>query len=376
MTPPPVATPRDVSAAQTAFGLAVLRAVAAGGPDEDVLLSPASAASVLGMLYPGLSGPRADALGALLRLPSWTPELAAVLGEHTRALDGLRGDGGDGDSLRVSNRLWAAVGVEPPDVHLDAVATAFAATVGTLDLPRDPGGTTDRVNAAVAADTGGLVDRLFAEPLAPDTVLLLTNAVHLRARWASRFTSTEPAPFAAPSGEVEVPMMGGAAGTRRTVAGWQAVELPYRDRTLAALVVLPPEGADPASLDAALLTRLVAAAPEPVDVRLPRLRLAQSRQLLTPLVELGLPVVLPELGPDARVDRVVQQVVLDVDEDGTVAAAATGLAVVAASFRLPRPVVTVDRPFLLLLTGSATGAPLVLAVVRRPSPRPAPTPEG
>ena len=54
------------------------------------------------------------------------------------------------------------------------------------------------------------------------------------------FTSTHPALFASPSGEVTVDMMGGASGAARTANGWQSVELPYRDGTLVAVAVLPP----------------------------------------------------------------------------------------------------------------------------------------
>ena len=360
----------DIAAAQTSFGLALLRRLAAAEPHEDLLLSPTSAAQALGMLQPALTGERAAGLEHLLGLPPWSAELAAALGRHTRALDALRYDGDPADapdSLQTSNRLWTDLRYRLRDAHRDAVRTAFAAQLDQVDLFGDPAGATDAINAAVAEDTAGLVPALFDQPLRPETVLVLTNAVHLRARWASRFTSTAPAPFATVAGPVQVPMMSGASGTLRTAAGWQAVELPHRDGTLAAVVVLPPEGTDPLAVDEAVLGALAGAAPGRVDVRLPRLRMRRRSDLMAPLVALGMPVELPELGPDARVDRVVQEAVLDVDQDGTVAAAATGVAVIAVSARMPRRVVTVDRPFLLLLTDSATRSPLFLAVVRDPS---------
>ncbi|MGY1855866.1 serpin family protein [Modestobacter sp. SYSU DS0290] len=366
-------TARTVADAQTAFGLGLLRAVAARRPHDDLLLSPTSAAQALGLLYPRLAGPRAAQLGAVLRLPAWSAELAAALGEHTRALAALRSEADpDGerarDVLQVSNRLWTATRYHLDPAHLTAVRTAFGAEIGALDFAQDPAGATDRVNAAVAADTRGLIRSLFDQPLGRDTVLVLTNAVHLRARWASRFTSTAPAPFSAPTGTVEVPMMSGASGTARAAAGWQSVELPYRDGTLTAVALLPPVGTDPATADEPLLAALADAPPARVDVRLPRLHVEQTHgDLLEPLAELGVPVAVPELGPDARIDQVVQKVLLDVDQDGTVAAAATGVTVVATSFRTPLPEVVFDRPFLLLLTDTATRSPLFLALVRDPS---------
>jgi serpin B len=362
-----VTTARDVAAAQTAFGLALLRRLAATHPDEDLLLSPTSAAQALGMLQPALTGERAAALEGLLRLPPWSPELAAAVAGHTRLLDALRADDDGADALQTSNRVWTDLRYRLGAGHVAAVRDAFAASIDQADFRHDPAGATDRVNAAVAEDTRGLVPVLFDRPLDPDTVLVLTNAVHLRARWASPFTWTGPEPFATAGGPVDVPMMAGASGRGRTAAGWESVELPYRDGTLTAVAVLPPEGTDPATVDETVLGALDRAAPYPVDVRLPRLRMTVRTDLRDPLVDLGLPVRLPELGEDARVDRVVQEAVLDVDQDGTVAAAATGASVVAASFRMPQRMVSFDRPFLLLLTDAATRSPLVLAVVRDPS---------
>jgi serpin B len=361
-------TAHDVAAAQTAFGLALLRRLAAAAPDEGLLLSPTSAAQALGMLAPALTGGRAVALAGLLGLPPWSAQQSDALAEQTRVLDGLRTDpDGGADSLQTSNRVWTDRRYRLGADHVAAVRAAFAASLDQADFGQDPVGATDRVNAAVAEDTRGLVPALFPRPLDRATVLVLTNAVHLRARWASPFTWTGPEPFATARGPVDVAMMAGASGRGRSAAGWESVELSYRDGTLTAVAVLPPEGTDPVTVDEAVLGALDRAAPRPVDVRLPRLRMAVRTDLRDPRVDLGLPLRLPELGPDVRVDQVVQEAVLDVDQDGTVAAAATGAAMVAVSLRMPLPVVSFDRPFLLLLTDSATRSPLFLAVVRDPS---------
>ena len=86
-------TARDVADAQTAFGVDLLHAVCEQAPGQNVLLSPASAAEALGLLYPAAGGATAGAFGALMHLPAWSPDLVAAMREHTRALDGLRYDG-------------------------------------------------------------------------------------------------------------------------------------------------------------------------------------------------------------------------------------------------------------------------------------------
>lgn len=370
-------TARDVAAAQTAFGVDLLHAVCADRPGEDVLLSPTSAAEALGLLYPAAAGETAVAFGEVLHLPAWSPELVAATRAHTAALDGLRHDGDlddedAPDSLQLSNHLWTALGVQPDPAYLDDLATAFAADLRALDFAADPVGATDRINSTVAEETHDRIEQLITDPLERDTQAVLTNAVHLEARWAAPFTDTDSAPFAAPSGEVDVDMMSGGSGSLRTADGWQAVELPYRDGTLAAVAVLPPEGADPCTVEAATLAALEGGEPEGVGVRLPRLHVEQTHGLLAPLAARGLPVRgdFPGLrAGDVEVSDVLQKTFLDVDEDGTEAAAATGVVVEATAGHepVPVPVVTFDRPFLLLLTDTATRSPLFAAAVYDPS---------
>jgi serpin B len=197
---------------------------------------------------------------------------------------------------------------------------------------------------------------------------VLTNALHLKARWAEPFLETRDAPFAAPSGAVTVDMMSGATGTGRTAEGWVSVELPYRDGTLSAVAVLPPEGADPCAVDTTTLAAVAAAEPSTVDVSLPRIKIEQTHRMLETLEGLGLPRdgSYPALGGDLSIYEVVQKTYLEVDEIGTEAAAATGVAVESSATIVDGSVVF-DRPFLFLLTDTATGSPLFTTVVADPS---------
>ena len=370
-------TAGDVAELQTAFGVDLLHAICAEAADENLLLSPTSAAEALSLLYPAAGGATAEAFRSVLHLPEWSPDLISALREHTRALDGLRYDGDlddddAPDALQMSNRLWTATGLEPQPRYLDDIATAFDADVRALDFAGDPGGATDRINTTIEEDTRGIIEELFTEPLDAGTVAVLTNALHLKARWAVPFTDTRSAPFAAPSAEVEVDMMGGASGAWRRVDGWQTVDLPYRDGTLTAVAVLPPEGTDPCSIDATTLAGLRDAEPEDVGVRLPRMKIAQSHQLLDVLAGMGLPVEgdYSGLGRDGlQITQVVQKTLLEVDEDGTEAAAATGVVVGVSGEAMPREMrtVTFDRPFLFLLTDTETRSPLFVTVVNDPA---------
>ena len=203
------------------------------------------------------------------------------------------------------------------------------------------------------------------------TEAVLTNALHLDASWLSPFQDTHQRPFATPGGARDVDMMYGAEGRARAADGWVAVELPYRDGTLTALAVLPPDGTDPCAVATGTLDTLEHADGVPAVVVLPPLHVEQSHDLLKTLVALGLPQ-----GGDFRglgsggvtIDRVVQKTYLVVDEKGTEAAAATAVTMDSSSAPISMAqTVVFDRPFLLLLTDTATGSPLFTAVIRDPS---------
>ena len=363
-------TASDVAVGQQAFGLDLLHLMCAAAPEENLLISPTSAAEALGLLLPAARGATGERLSALLHQPHWSPDLVAATQQHTDALLDLAFDGDTEspdapDFLNVSNRVWARPGLQPDQAYLDDVATAFRAGVHEADFAGDPAGATDRINDAVSQDTAGIIDQLFDAPLSPDTVAVLTNAVHLKARWETPFQLAVPGDFAAPTGPTSVEMMHGGTGTVREADGWTAVELAYRDGTLAAVAVLPPEGTDPCALDLATLDALDAADGSSSEVHLPRLSLEQSHELLGPLEGLGLDPLgdYGALCGGCEVSRVVQDTFLELDEEGTEAAAATGVAMEesAAAF------VRFDRPFVLLLTDTATRSPLFVGVINDPS---------
>ncbi|MBO3085905.1 serpin family protein [Cellulomonas fengjieae] len=374
---PGALTATDVAAAQTAFGMDLLHAVCTDRPQENLALSPTSAAEALGLLYPAAGGETADRMADLLHLPSWSPDLIAAVQQHTRALASLAAPAGTDptadeapDSLRLSNRLWTATHTRPTPAYLDDLATAFDAGVERLDVAGDPDGATERINAQVGRDTAGRIPEVIDRPLSPTTSAVLTNALHLDASWLSPFASTDREAFATPDGARDVDMMRGATGTARTADGWVSVELPYRDGTLAAVAVLPPAGTDPCGVTSAVLDALSDAPAAPTAVALPALHVEQSHDLRDTLLDLGLPAHGDFAGLGSaglEITRVVQKTYLVVDERGTEAAAATAVVVTESSSLSALDEVVLDRPFVLLLTDTATGLPLFTAVIHDPS---------
>jgi serpin B len=359
---------RQVAAAESAFGLALFGKACPAMPTSNLLLSPDSAAEVLGMLYSGAEGPTATAMGRLLRLPAWSPALVAALHQHTAALARVR-------QLQVSNHLFEQTGSRPAQSMLNDLRTAYGTGLQLVDFGHEPAATTT-INAVVSRDTHGLIPDLFGQPLATSTRLVLTNALYLKARWQQPFTSASPARFRTAAGTVvtaslmhSIPRV---AGYHRA-GGWQSATLPYTGGDLAAVAILPPAGttgcAVPTTAQWAKLTATDATAA--AGVNLPKLRLSQTwDQLQATLAAMGLPLNGNYAGLGAggsQISQIVQKATMDVSETGTTAAAATGIAVGSAEPAGPQVTLTFNRPFLLVLEDTATRTPLFLARIANPA---------
>ena len=361
-------SPRQVTAAEDAFSLALFGRICPSMPAANLLLSPESAAEALGMLYAGARGPTAAALGRLLRLPAWNPGLVAALERHSAALGGLR-------QLAVSNHLFEQSGSLPAQQVLDDLRTAYHTGLWMVDFGDEPA-TTDRINAVVAQETHDLVPALFQSPLPLSTRAVLSNALYLKAAWLHPFPAASPAPFHTAGGRViQVPLMSGACpvASYRRAAGWQSATLPYAGGRLAAVALLPPVHAATCATPTlgqwnALTT---GTSTEPAEVQLPRLHLSQAwDNLQDPLAAMGLPLSGDYTGlgaGDSQISEVVQQDIMDVTPAGTTAAAATGVAVGTAAIAGPVVSLTFSLPFLLLLEDTATHTPLFLAQVTDPA---------
>ncbi|MFD7449847.1 serpin family protein [Kitasatospora sp. NPDC059827] len=373
--------------ATDAFGLDLLHTLTAK-PDtagQNLVVSPSGLSTVLAMLLPGARGATAEELAKALHTDLDPKQYALAVGALDRPVPAT-----DGLTLRRSDQVWAQQGFAVKPDYLATLATAFDAGVRTTDFGKDPNGSREAVNSAVEKATEGQIKDLFApNTINADTRLVLTDALYLKAKWASAFKPGQTAdrPFHKLDGSAPaVPSMS-QAGEFKYADGsggivgepWQAVELPYQGGGLAMDLIVPAQGGFAAftkGLDQPQLDRILGALAErPVDLQLPRFHFDTSNELSSALRSLGVHSVFDraDLGgiaeqPPLAVSTVVQKATVQVDEEGTVAAAGSGVGVGVAAAPAPdRPVqLHIDRPFLFLIRDTATGRPLFLGQVADP----------
>jgi serpin B len=380
--PAPAATATAVAAADDAFGADMYQVLAEDS--ADAVFSPASVASALRMALCGARGQTAAELAGALHVDG-SPEAAAG---GWGALSAVLRDVTAGGSVtfRAPNVLWVQSGLPLLPDFAAQLADAAAAAVARADFVGAPEAAREEINRVIAEQTAGKITGLLP-PRAVEaaTRLLLTSAIYLKAAWAQPFagTATRDEPFY-PDGpgrpSLTVPMMRGTeARAYLRGDGYQAVVLPYRDSSLAMAVVLPdgPLAALRPKIAAGGLRGVLAGtARHQVTLRMPRFRLETAFNLVPALRQLGVTVAFTEdadfsgitAAERLLIRAVVHKAYVDVDEEGTEAAAATAITFrPTAVFRAPPPVtVVVDRPFMFAIIDNTTGLPLFLGQVSHP----------
>ena len=354
---------------------------AALGGDGNLVFSPGNIGTALRMALLGARGETAAQLAAVLHLAKPQDADAGLL-----ATSALLGGLASGDlTLRAPNTMWVQSGLPLQPDFTAALSQAACAQFRTADFARAAALARQEINGLIAEQTAGKITDLIGPGGVTDrTRLVLASAIYLKAAWAAPFpaAATADAPFhPAPGTEVPVPTMRLRARLNYLRGdGYQVVELPYVGQRLGLVVVLPDGPLPPMAgrLAAGGLGGLLAGlAPRQVSLALPRFRVTGEFSLGPALSRLGMPLAFSRradftgitTAEPLHIDDVLHKAYIDVDEQGTEAAAATAVTIrAAARVLLPDPPVqvTVDRPFLFAITEPGSGLPLFLGRVSHP----------
>lgn len=379
---PAADTPFAPAAAGNAFGLDLYGNLRADG--ENLFFSPASIAYALAMTGLGARGGTAAEMDGVLHLPADDAVVAAGFGALMSDL--ARGDGAV--TVNLANRLYGQRGTPFAPAYLALLERHFGAALEQVDYRNDSEAARRLINGWVEEQTAQKIRDLLAPGTVTSTTeLVLVNAVYFLGKWVEPFPkhATVDAPFHRErGGDVTTKFMHktGRFGYAE-LDGVQIATLPYRGDSMEMVVILPAEGTTlakaEAQLDAGRLAAWLAApAPTQVAVTLPRLHLETSFDLGGALAKLGMPTAFSGdadftgMTTDATplfISKVLHKAYLDVDEEGTEAAAATAVIMERASIMAPGQVKTfrADRPFILAIRHKASGAILFLGRVADPS---------
>lgn len=267
---------------------------------------------------------------------------------------------------------------------LDTLAVHYGAGLNVVDFVGEPERSRVAINRWVEEKTEDRIKDLMPRGVVSTrTRMILVNAVYFEAGWAAPFhpDRTEPAPFTRLDGSsVDVMTMNELSERPFVKAdGYEAVELPYDGKDLSMLVVAPTAGTF-ASFESSLTAEKVldvfeSLETKALDLYLPKTKTEGAFALRPALGSLGMKRAFDEEAADFSglssteelfIKDVVHKTFLQIDERGTVAAAATGVGFSNSSAPPPPPVMKIDRPFLAAIIDRPTKTLLFLGRILEP----------
>ena len=384
---------RRVVEGNNQFALKLYQALSA--EQGNLFFSPYSISTALAMVYAGAEGQTETQMAKTLCFPTSAGALQRPLTEQTFAaafgqmIRDLNARGGqDTYELRVANALWGQEGFAFLQSFLDLIETQYGGTFEQLDFVHAAEAARQTINTWVEEQTNGKIKDVIPSGMLNElTRLVLTNAIYFKGNWASQFKAnrTEDAPFTLVDGsEVQVPMM------RQTkefgyadLDGLQLLEMPYEGKELSMVILLPKAVDGIAELEQMLtvetlgrwLSRL--GSQDEVQVTMPKFTMTRQFHLGSVLSSMGMPLAfspVPGVADfsgmngkrDLFISAVVHQAYVDVNEEGTEAAAATIGVMDQLSDGRQRPRFCADHPFIFLIRDTASGSILFLGRVMDP----------
>jgi serine protease inhibitor len=349
--------------------------------NDNIFFSPYSVSSAFALVYEGARGKTADEISAVLHFPADYSELRP---NFARIYNLINKEDKE-YKLYTANALWAQEGYNFLPEYFSAISQYYGGKVTNLDFIGKPAESVTIVNDWVEAMTNDKIkDLVPANAVNPLTRLILTNAIYFKGDWILKFDKkkTREADFkVSPEKTVQVQMMGltgeKAKFNYAETEELHIIELPYKGEELSMLILLPK--GDIKELEESLTIENLnqwqsRMHEQQIEVYMPKFKFETKYFMSDNLMRLGM--VTPFTWPgadfsgmdgtnDLYISAVIHQAFVEVDEEGTEAAAATAIIMTMGAMR--STTFTADHPFIFMIQERSTGNILFMGKVTDPS---------
>ncbi|MGD0551886.1 MAG: serpin family protein [Sedimentisphaerales bacterium] len=349
----------------------------------NLFLSPYSISTALAMTYAGARGQTEKQMAeALCFAPAKNEQFHKTFGEIIKQLN-ASGEKGSYE-LVVANALWGQKDYKFLPEFLTLVRKNYGGDLQQVDFAAQTEEARKTINAWVESKTKDKIKELIKPGMLDSmTRLVLTNAIYFKGKWASPFKPerTQDSPFVLLDGQkVNVPTMNQTGRFGYMEANdIQALEMPYVNNDLSMVILLPKQADGVKGLEKELVSDnltgwLARIHKREVQVFFPRFKMASEFGLGKVLSAMGMPDAFSGKADfsgmtgnrDLFISAVVHKAYIDVNEEGTEAAAATGVTMKLTGIGTPPPVFRADHPFIFLIRDNQTGSILFLGRVANP----------
>ncbi|XP_054439747.1 serpin B8 [Pteronotus mesoamericanus] len=362
----------DLGEANGTFAITLLKMLGEEDNAQNVFFSPLSISSALAMLFMGAKGDTATQMSQVLCLND--------VGDVHQGFHSLLAEVNRSDTqylLRTANRLFGEKTCDFLPAFKESCQKFYQAELEELSFAEDTEGCRKSINDWVTQKTEGKISEILGiGAVSPLTKLVLVNAIYFKGKWKKQFDRryTRGMPFKVNQEKKTVQMMFKKAEFKMghvDEVRSQVLELPYAGEELSMVILLPDEDADLALVEKALTPEKITAWTDPekmtvekIQVFLPRFKLEESYDLESVLQSLGMTDAFEEAKADfsgmstkknVPVSKVAHKCFVEVNEEGTEAAAATA---VVRNTRCARkePTFCADHPFLFFIRHHKTNS--------------------
>ncbi len=361
----------SVASANTRFGFKLLQDLREREPGGNIFISPLSISIALTMTYNGAVGETERAMAEVLEIDELD---LSTINQSNKALRNSLENPDPKVEISIANSIWYRQGIEFNPIFLERNRSFFGAEVAGLDFSAPQA--TGIINDWVDTNTNGKIEKIV-DRIDPQTLLFLINAIYFKGNWQDEFdkSQTRTGTFHLPNGtEKRVEMMR-REGEYPYFRGenFEATSLPYGDGRMSMYIFLPNHNSSLnkflRDLNAESWEDWISEFQERRhDMILPRFKLEYEVSLNDTLEALGMGIAFgggadfSGMGPSLFISEVRHKTFVEVNEEGTEAAAVTAVVGVKS---LP-PAFRVDRPFFFAIYDAETETMLFMGTVTEP----------
>ncbi len=324
----------------------------------NIFFSPASVSTALAMVYEGARGETAEEIRSTFNYSEHNEERR----DYFRCMMERLNKKEEYD-ITIANALWAQKDFGLLKDYTDIVDRHYGGKVTSVDFIKDTENTRQTINNWVENKTNDKIKNLLSkDSVNGSTRLVLTNAIYFKGDWEKQFDKdlTREEEFRTESEKVNTPMMRHEKSQKfryGETEEYQILELPYKGGELSMLLILPKDGyfemVESSLTEDNLEAWQQGMSYGEVIVEMPKFKTETEYEMRGTLSAMGMPMAFSEVADfsgitgdrDLEISGVIHKAFVDVNEEGTEAAAATG--VVMRSFSISRPkVFRADHPFI------------------------------
>ena len=353
--------------------------------DENLVISPFSISAALAMTYAGADGTTAEEMAKTLHFYSGQERFHK---DFSAWMNAIIERGEVKDKLEVANSLWPQEDYPFRNDFINLIKEFYDSALFKVNYRGDREQIKQRINTWVEDNTNQLIKNLIKPGvLTDDTRLVLVNAIYFLSDWKIAFDEkvTHSAPFyITPEKTVNVPLMYMEDDLQYAdTENFQVLELEYEGGDFSMVVVLPAKGTninnfiDDFDVETFIQT-LGKMEKQKVEVYLPSFKVRSNFDLEKLLAEMGMPEAFSNKADfgrmtdlqDLKIDKVIHEAFIDVNEEGTEAAASTAVVIIRKSAMVDPPEKTTfraDRPFVYAIKDNSTQSVLFMGKTLNPA---------